>query len=312
MDAVPLIQAERLSRHYGATVAVSALQLELRRGEVLGLLGPNGAGKSTTLKMLTGNLAPSAGAIRIDGIDLFERPRDAKARLGYLPEQPPLYPELSIEEFLGHCARLHALPKAQRAGAVERAIERCGLGEMRRRLIGNLSKGYKQRVGIAQAILHSPEVVILDEPSVGLDPQQMHEIRSLVRELGDEHGVILSSHILSEVEQVCDRVVIIQRGEKRLDEDIASLRRRREGGSLRLRLRQPPAIEALAALEGVGQVEALEAGLFRVTYSGEVNPAEALAAAAVAGGWGLLELTPEGRDLESLFLKLTAEAGDEQ
>ncbi len=305
MDAVPLIQAERLSRHYGATVAVSALQLELRRGEVLGLLGPNGAGKSTTLKMLTGNLAPSAGLIRIDGIDLFERPREAKARVGYLPERPPLYPELSIEEFLAYCARLHALPKAARAAAIERAIERCGLGEMRRRLIGNLSKGYQQRVGIAQAILHSPEVVILDEPSVGLDPQQIREIRALVRELGDEHGVILSSHILPEVEQVCDRVVIIHRGEKRLDESIDSLRRRRQGGSLRLRLRQAPGIDALTAIAGVEHVEAL-AETFRIEYSGE-SPAEALAIAAVAGDWGLLELTPEGRDLESLFLELTDE-----
>ncbi len=305
MDAVPLIQAERLSRHYGATVAVSALDLELRRGEVLGLLGPNGAGKSTTLKMLTGNLAPSAGLIRIDGIDLFERPREAKARVGYLPERPPLYPELSIEEFLAYCARLHALPKAARAAAIERAIERCGLGEMRRRLIGNLSKGYQQRVGIAQAILHSPEVVILDEPSVGLDPQQIREIRALVRELGDEHGVILSSHILPEVEQVCDRVVIIHRGEKRLDESIDSLRRRRQGGSLRLRLRQAPGIDALTAIAGVEHLEAL-AETFRIEYSGE-SPAEALAIAAVAGDWGLLELTPEGRDLESLFLELTDE-----
>ncbi len=305
MDAAPLIHAERLSRHYGATVAVSALDLELRRGEVLGLLGPNGAGKSTTLKMLTGNLAPSAGLIRIDGIDLFERPREAKARVGYLPERPPLYPELSIEEFLAYCARLHALPKAARAAAIERAIERCGLGEMRRRLIGNLSKGYQQRVGIAQAILHSPEVVILDEPSVGLDPQQIREIRALVRELGDEHGVILSSHILPEVEQVCDRVVIIHRGEKRLDESIDSLRRRRQGGSLRLRLRQAPGIDALTAIAGVEHVEAL-AETFRIEYSGE-SPAEALAIAAVAGDWGLLELTPEGRDLESLFLELTDE-----
>lgn len=207
-----LIQATGLSRYYSDHCAVNHLDLVLGKGEVLGLLGPNGAGKSTTMQMLTGNLAPTAGEIHIHGIDLLDEPRKAKQQIGYLPEQPPVYRDLTVAEYLHYCTRLRNVPASQRKEAVERASERCGLQEVGKRLIGNLSKGYRQRVGIAQAILHNPAVVILDEPTVGLDPIQIREIRSLIRELGQEHGIILSTHILPEVQAVCDRVQILNRG----------------------------------------------------------------------------------------------------
>jgi len=207
-----LINAIVLSRYYSEHCAVNNVDVVLHKGEVLGLLGPNGAGKSTTMQMLTGNLSPSAGEIQINGIDLLDEPRNAKQQMGYLPEQPPVYRDLTVSEYLHYCARLRNVPSAQRKGAVATASERCGLQDVSKRLIGNLSKGFRQRVGIAQAILHNPAVVILDEPTVGLDPIQIREIRSLIRELGKEHGIILSTHILPEVQAVCDRVQILNRG----------------------------------------------------------------------------------------------------
>jgi ABC-2 type transport system ATP-binding protein len=218
------VRASDLSRSYGSRSAVSGISFELRQGEVLGLLGPNGAGKTTTLQMLAGCLAPSTGAIEICGIDLLEQPRQAKALLGYLPETPPLYRELTVDEFLRLAARLRAIPTAAIAAAVDRAKQRCGLNEAGKRLIGSLSKGYQQRVGIAQAIVHNPRVVILDEPTVGLDPIQIREIRSLIRELGGEHSVILSTHILPEVESVCDRIQIMNQGKLVFGGDMSELK----------------------------------------------------------------------------------------
>lgn len=207
-----LVAASGLSRYYSEHCAVDQLDVRLCKGEVLGLLGPNGAGKSTTMQMLTGNLAPTSGEIHINGIDLLDEPRKAKQQIGYLPEQPPVYRDLTVGEYLYYCTRLRNVPSAQRKEAVERASERCGIQDVGKRLIGNLSKGYRQRVGIAQAILHNPAVVILDEPTVGLDPIQIREIRRLIRELGQEHGIILSTHILPEVQAVCDRVQILNHG----------------------------------------------------------------------------------------------------
>ena len=206
------VSAKDLSRRYGSRSAVHNIGFELRQGEVLGLLGPNGAGKTTTLQMLAGCLAPSTGSVEICGINLMEQPRAAKALLGYLPETPPLYKELTVDEYLRLAARLHRVPKNEIAEAIVKAKQRCGLSEVGKRLVGNLSKGYQQRVGIAQAIVHNPRVVILDEPTVGLDPIQIREIRSLIRELGGEHSVILSTHILPEVESVCDRIQIMNQG----------------------------------------------------------------------------------------------------
>src|SRR5882672_2323962 len=190
LNATATISARGLTRSFGGHTAVNNIDLELRRGEVLGFLGPNGAGKTTTMQMLTGNLAPSHGAVSICGIDLFDEPTAAKARIGYLPEVPPLYRELTVDEYLTLAAKLHRMPRARRTEDIATAKQRCGLGDSGRKLIGTLSRGYQQRVGIAQAIVHRPDVVILDEPTIGLDPNQIREIRSLIRELAGAHSVI--------------------------------------------------------------------------------------------------------------------------
>lgn len=304
MTAEILIDAEHLTRYYGPACAVQDVSFQLAKGDVLGFLGPNGAGKSSTMQMLTGNLAPSAGRIRVRGIDLLDDPKRAKRELGYLPEQPPLYREHTVDEFLSYCGRLHQVPGKQLRQAVERAKERCGLGAVGRRLIGNLSKGYQQRVGIAQAILHNPAVVILDEPTVGLDPIQIREIRGLIRELGDEHGIILSTHILPEVQGVCNRVQIINRGRLVFADSMTGLEQRLHSQHLILRLRHAPEPAELQHLPGVAAVELLDDGRLRLRYDGS-SPAEAIAVAAVNRQWGLEELIPERRTLEQIFVELT-------
>jgi len=208
-----LLIAQSLSRYFGDQHAVNNVSFEIHKGEVLGFLGPNGAGKSTTMKMLSGNLAPNRGEITINGYDLLTEPKQAKAQIGYLPEQPPLYKELTVKEFLYFCAQINQIDSSRIKNATDTVIERCGLTDVTHRLIGNLSKGYQQRVGIAQAIIHTPAVVILDEPTSGLDPIQIREIRQLIRDVATEHSVILSTHILPEVKTLCDRVQIINQGQ---------------------------------------------------------------------------------------------------
>lgn len=304
-----LIEVDHLVRCYGALCAVNDVSFAVNRGEVLGFLGPNGAGKTTTMQILSGTLAPSTGRVTVGGIDMLEQPKQAKAQIGYLPEHPPLYRDLTVDEYLWYCARLHRVPIKELREALARAKRRCGLEQAGKRLIGNLSKGYQQRVGIAQAILHSPAVVILDEPTVGLDPIQIREIRQLIRELGSDHSVILSTHILPEVQAVCDRVLIIHQGRLVLNDSLANLTRRQKGTHLCVALKHPPAIESLAAIEGVEQVEPLDGHRFRIHYRPESNPAEAIAERAVNERWGLYELAPETHTLEETFVQLTC--GDE-
>jgi ABC-2 type transport system ATP-binding protein len=298
-----LVTVSGLRRDYGSRSAIRDLDFSVARGEVLGLLGPNGAGKSTTLQVLSGCLAATAGRVELAGHDLARQPRRAKAALGYLPEQPPLYRDLTVDEYLDYCARLHGLRGAGLRGARERAKARCGLIADGRRLIGQLSKGYQQRVGIAQAILHDPPVIVLDEPTVGLDPNQIRDIRTLVRDLGRERAVILSTHILPEVEAVCDRVLILHRGRAVYADRVAG--GAAHGSLLACTLRRPPSRATLAALPGVAAVEALGQGRFQLRHAPGASPAEALAVAAAEGGWGLLELTPQRRGLEQLFVELT-------
>ena len=299
------LSARHLTRRYGNALAVAELDLELKRGEVLGLLGPNGAGKSTTMQMLTGNLAPSSGSVSICGIDLLEKPKLAKAKIGYLPETPPLYRELTVDEFLIFCGRLHRVPRDELPQAVKQTKARCGLSDMGRRLIAHLSKGYQQRVGIAQAILHQPDVVILDEPTVGLDPNQIREIRTLIRELGGNHSVILSTHILPEVEAICDRVQIMHRGKIVFADSIEGLRRSRQTESLVVSFMRPPSIDLLKAIPGVKDAQALEQNAFRVICQPDANPAEAITRAASENNWGLTQLSPERTSLEDVFTQLT-------
>ena len=300
-----LIETKSLSRRYGAAMAVSDLNLRLRKGEILGLLGPNGAGKTTTLRMLAGILAPTTGSVRIKGIDMSESPKQAKNNLGYLPEKPPVYGELTVDEYLRYCAGLHGVPASQHKAAMTEAKRACGLSDTGHRLIGNLSTGYQQRVGLAQAIIHQPEVIILDEPTVGLDPNQIREIRTLITELGRNHSVILSSHILPEVQAVCTRVMIINRGRVVYAESMA------EAGKAQLEtvsmlLRTPPSVGELEALAGVRSAEDRGGGHFRLRLESGADPREALAEAAVRNSWGLLELRAEIKTLEERFVELTS------
>jgi ABC-2 type transport system ATP-binding protein len=298
------VAARELSRSFGGKVVVHSIDIELRRGEVLGLLGPNGAGKTTTMQMLTGNLAPSNGSISICGVDLLDRPAAAKARIGYLPEVPPLYKELTIDEYLRFAARIHRVPHKQAKEAVTRAKRRCGVDVAGDKLIGTLSKGYQQRVAIAQAIVHEPDVVILDEPTVGLDPIQVREIRSLIRELRDRHSVILSTHILPEVEAVCDRVEIMHRGAIVYNDNIEALRRFRGGQALRVGLRHAPAIGAILELPGVASAQMVDGFVCVLPQEGQ-DPINALVRAAVERNWGLHYLAPEAASLEDVFVQLT-------
>lgn len=303
--SMPLLQVDQLSRHYGPNIAVDHVSFTLDRGEVLGFLGPNGAGKSTTMKMITGNLAPSSGSAVINGFDILNEPKQAKAAIGFLPEQPPLYRDLTVNEYLDFAARINRISKSSLTRAIDNAKQRCGLEQMGKRLIGNLSKGFQQRVGIAQAIIHSPELVILDEPTVGLDPIQIREIRQLIRELGKEHSVILSTHILPEVQSTCDRVQIINQGELVFCDSIAGLTQQMQTTALLVRMKRPPTDSSLLAITGIQELQWLDKNSCRIHFSPEQNPAEALVQGSVQEDWGIYELTPERMSLEEVFVELT-------
>ena len=304
MSKSALVHVEHLTRYYSLTRAVSDVSFDLAKGDVLGFLGPNGAGKSSTMQMITGNLAPNAGQICIAGIDLLDQPKRAKQAIGYLPEQPPVYRELTVDEYLLYCARLNRIPRGKTGAAIATAKDRCGLTDVGRRLIGNLSKGYQQRVGIAQAIIHTPAVVILDEPTVGLDPIQIRQIRALIRELGKDHGIILSTHILPEIQATCNRVQIIHRGKLVFADSTTGLEQRMNATSLIAAFANTPDLSSLQQIAGVDSVEPLADGRIRIHY-GDTDPAAALIEQSVTRQWRLHELTPERRTLEQIFIELT-------
>lgn len=306
MDNKKLLSVKHLSRYYGSLAAVNNISFHLNQGEVLGFLGPNGAGKSSTMQVITGNLAPSTGQVNICGSDLLDSAKEAKANIGYLPEQPPLYRELTVDEYLMFCAQLNRIEKSKQKSALERAKERCGLTEVGQRLINNLSKGYQQRVGIAQAIIHTPAIVVLDEPTVGLDPIQIKEIRTLIRELAEDHGVILSTHILPEVQMTCDRVQIINHGQLVYSDDIHHLHQRMRSNSLILGLNHAPTKSELESLDSITDVEVLSTTRFRLSHALENSPAEKIAQIAADKNWGLYELRPEQKTLEQVFVELTS------
>ena len=295
-----LLEAHGLARRYGSRVAVHDVQVTVRRGEVLGLLGLNGAGKSTILRILTGVIAPHAGTIRIAGHNLSQAPLAAKRHLGYLPEIPPLYPDAKVDEYLDLCAALHGVAQSRRAAAVARAKERCGLAGAGVRLIRNLSKGFQQRVGIAQAIVHEPAVLILDEPTVGLDPAQIQDMRALIQSLRDERAILLSTHLLSEAESVCSRVAVLHQGRIVYDAPLAARAHR-----LVVSFHRPPPLADLTTLAGVLGASALTPQRFALQVNDLPIVAELVAARAVHANWGLHELTLGGSALEQIFLNLT-------
>ncbi len=297
-----LISVNNLTRRYGDFCAVNNISFELAAGDILGFLGPNGAGKSTTMQMLSGNLAPTLGEIHINGIDLLENPKAAKTALGYLPEIPPLYKEMTVTEFLRFCGRLHQINKQQLSNVCDSAIERSGLGNVRNRLIRNLSKGYQQRVGIAQAILHSPPVIILDEPTVGLDPIQILEIRQLIKTLGETHGIILCTHILPEVQAVCNRVQIINQGKLVYSSSIDELLNK-QSTQYEISLAAVIDLEALASHDAFRLIEQIDDNSF---IADSALSAEQLSEYIMQQQWGLTRFSPRQTSLEQIFIDLTA------
>ncbi len=309
-----MIEAEALTRRYGAFTAVDAVSFAIETGEVVGLLGHNGAGKTTIMKMLTGYLEPSAGVVRINGLDIAARRQEAQARIGYLPENCPVYPDMTVVGFLDYVAALRGVADADRAGAVARAIAATALGEKAGDAIATLSRGYRQRVGVAQAILHAPSLVILDEPTNGLDPSQIQQMRALIRDLATTATVIVSTHILQEVHAVCDRVLIMDRGRLALDARLEDLRR---NAWLHVVTRGAQA-DLAAAADGVAGLgapapagEDAGANTFRIPLTDpEADAPGALAAALAeamhARGLPVMALHPQHRDLEAVFADITA------
>lgn len=299
------LSARNLSRRFGPREVVRNVSLELRRGEVLGLLGHNGAGKSTTLQLLTGALLPHAGHIEVCGFDLARQPKQAKACIGFLPETPPLYRDMCVDDYLVFAAQLHGVPRTQIAGALAETKRRCGLQDTGQKIIGTLSKGYRQRVGIAQALIHNPEVIILDEPTVGLDPSQIRDIRTLIRELGDAHSVILSTHLLGEVESICDRVEIMHHGRLIYGDSSIHMQQYGHQPGFVVTLLAPPALSELESIPGVLKVEPVSGTHFRILHSAESNSAALLLELAAERGWQAQQLTPLQTRLEDVFMHIT-------
>jgi ABC-2 type transport system ATP-binding protein len=309
-----VITVQHLTKRFGSQTAVDDLSFEVGAGDVLGFLGPNGAGKTTSMRMVTGYLPPSRGSVAIDGHDLLKRPIEAKRRIGYLPENPPLYPELTVRQFLGFVAEIKDVPRARRAAAVDRALERANLGDVAGKRIGTLSKGFKQRVGLAQAIVHEPPVLVLDEPTSSLDPKQRVEVRDLIVALRGEHTVLLSTHILPEVSQVTDRIVIINRGRVMAVDSPQNLSQRLRGREevtvevagatttdVRDALTAVPDVSAVTAEENDGVVTARIESALGIDRRPEI-------ARVLAARWRLLALRSESLTLEEIFLKLTEDA----
>jgi ABC-2 type transport system ATP-binding protein len=312
-----MIEAHDLSRRYGDFTAVDRVSFAVGEREILGMLGPNGAGKTTTIRMITGFLPPSSGRVTVGGKDLFATPQEARRQIGYLPENIALYPEMRVSEYLAYRASLEGMSGPAARAAIGEAIDRCLLDDVRGQIIGTLSKGYRQRVGLATAILHQPRVLVLDEPTVGLDPKQIIAIRELIRELGRERTLLLSTHILSEVELLCNRVMIIDRGRIVAEGEPESLRDRLRGNpTLRVGFKgdPPDAALVLGGLPGVvgvrpgagaGPGSGPGSGHYVVECAGDTDPREEIFRAAVARGWVLLELMRDRASLEDVFVRLT-------
>lgn len=308
-----MIEVTNLTKRYGEHVAVDHLSFRVEKGQIYGFLGPNGAGKSTTMNMITGYLAPSEGTVVIDGKDIQKEPEEAKRKVGYLPEIPPLYTDMTVEEYLIFAAELKKIPAKERKEQVEKVMEMTRIADMRGRLIRNLSKGYRQRVGLAQAILGDPEVLILDEPSVGLDPKQIIEIRDLIRQLGENHTIILSSHILSEVSAVCDHIMIIAHGQLVASDSPEGLQKLMKG-SMELELtvkseyeRLESILKEIPGVEALEQTASPEKGMVKVKVTTGENRdvREAVFFALADEKLPIMEMVHSEKSLEDIFLELT-------
>jgi ABC-2 type transport system ATP-binding protein len=313
-----MIKVEGLTKRYARTVAVDNISFEVEKGQIVGFLGPNGAGKTTTMRVLTCFLPPTAGTASVAGFDVQEHPIEVKRRIGYLPESPPVYPEMEVTEYLEFTGKLKGIPSADIKKRVDEVLGKCAIGDVRDKLIGKLSKGYRQRVGLAQAIIHNPDVLILDEPTSGLDPKQIIEIRELLKSLAGNHTIILSTHILSEVEHSCERVIIISQGKLVAIDSVANLTNRLRGSeSVALEVEaaagspNPSDVQVrLEQVAGVRSVVMKDSKDGRLTFEVESLQGRQiradLARSVVNAGWNLSELRPVGLSLEDVFLQLTA------
>jgi len=310
-----MIEVDRLSKSFGGRPAVKDVSFSVPRGEILGFLGPNGAGKTTTMRILTGYMPATSGTARVAGFDVFEQSMEVRRRVGYLPENPPLYTEMTVRSYLDFAARIKGVPRAKVATRIAAVAEQCGLGAVLHRVIGHLSRGFRQRVGLAQALIHEPEVLILDEPTVGLDPAQIVEIRQVIRNLGGDHTIIFSTHILPEVTATCSSVVIINEGQAVRSGPLAKiaapatnsqrmhLQVARDGSSVAAELRGIDGVRAVVPDGGRGGSYLLD-----VAYSDDLR--ERLSRRVVESGWGLLEMTPLTPSLEDIYLGLISGTGD--
>jgi ABC-2 type transport system ATP-binding protein len=305
-----MIQVERLSKRYGTVKAVDRITFAVDRGEIVGLLGRNGAGKTTTMRMLTTFLQPTSGRASLAGHDVLDEPLEVRRKVGYLPENVPLYTEMRVREFLDFRARLKDVPRSRRRGAISEVIERCRLGEVERRILGHLSKGFRQRVGLAEAMIHDPDILILDEPTVGLDPIQIREVRTLIRELGEKHTILLSTHIMPEVEAVCGRVIMIEKGRLALDDQLDNLRAenaiileaRGPADAIRGALQNTPGVERVRLTGKDGDFAA-----FEVQTRNGSDLREALGTRLSSQGWPLRQLDLRRTTLEDRFVQAVAQ-----
>jgi ABC-2 type transport system ATP-binding protein len=309
-----VIEVQHLTKHYGRVTAVDDITFRVERGEILGFLGPNGAGKTTTMRVITGYMPPSEGRVVVAGFDVFDRPIDAKRRTGYLPETPPLYPDMTVREYLTFVARIKGIAGAERTARVDAVMKRTWVADMADRHCGKLSKGYRQRVGLAQAIIHNPDVLVLDEPTAGLDPKQIIETRQLIKELAGSHTIVLSTHILPEVAQTCQRVVIINKGKVVAVDTPDNLTRRLKGAEtmyLQVDAGGADVTDTITGIPGVTGVHAAdrhgEATGWEVESVRGQDIRRDLARTVVSKGWGLLEFRPLRMSLEEIFLQVTTE-----
>jgi ABC-2 type transport system ATP-binding protein len=318
-----MIKVEGLTKRYARNVAVDDISFEVQKGQIVGFLGPNGAGKTTTMRVLTCFLPPTEGNASVAGYDVTAQPLEVKKRIGYLPESPPLYPEMEVDEYLTFVGRLKGIPKNEIGRRVDESMQKCAVGDVRKKLIGKLSKGYRQRVGLAQAIIHNPDVLILDEPTSGLDPKQIIETRELIRSLSGSHTIILSTHILPEVEQSCEQVIIINQGKLVATDSVANLTNRLRGAeAVAIEIEStdglvPGHVQGrLEQVAGVSRVIPIEPRGGRLLFEVESLPGRHiradLARAVVGAGWNLTELRAVGLSLEDIFLQLTASEQKEQ
>jgi ABC-2 type transport system ATP-binding protein len=307
-----VIEVQNLTKRYGRVTAVDDISFRVERGEILGFLGPNGAGKTTTMRILTGYMPATEGKAIVAGFDVFDQPVEAKRRTGYLPETPPLYPDMSVIEYLAFVAKIKGVPAADQRQRIKTVMERTRIADMANRLCSKLSKGYKQRVGLAQALIHNPDVLILDEPTAGLDPKQIIETRQLIKELAGDHTIILSTHILPEVSQTCQRVVIINKGRVVAVDTPDNLTERLRGSAtiyVQVDANGADVSATIGRVAGVTRVVESDRHNSQVGYEvvseGGQDVRRALASTVVTNGWGLLELRPARMSLEEVFLKLT-------